>query len=52
MKYDYKWDFDFINGFTLGFEHVTYEEVERKGEGWILVFSLGIVRILLEKEYL
>lgn len=44
--------FEFITGVTFGFEHVSFTEVDREGDGWILVIHLGILRILLESEQL
>ena len=40
---------EFITGFSIGGEFVDKRDLEDGGEGWVLLFDLGIIRLLIEK---
>lgn len=39
---------ELISGVNVGFEHMSYKQIGRKGKGWILLVDLFIVRLMFE----
>lgn len=39
---------EFISGVNVGFEHMSYKQIGRKGKGWILLLDLAIIRVMIE----
>ncbi len=39
---------EFISGVNVGFEHMSYKQIGRKGKGWILLLDLAILRVMIE----
>lgn len=42
--------FQWVSGFVLGFEILTFEEIGLEGDGWILAMNFGIFRLCIEKS--
>ena len=42
--------FQWISGFIIGFELLTFEEIGMEGNGWICALNLGIFRLCIEKD--
>jgi hypothetical protein len=39
---------ELISGVNVGIEHMSYKQIGREGKGWILLFDLLIIRLMVE----
>jgi hypothetical protein len=39
---------ELISGVNVGIEHMSYRQIGREGKGWILLFDLLIIRLMVE----